>query len=175
MRGCGGAWPAAAKRTVRDTTGERGMDFSKLKSFREDLAARQWDRVGTFLTEFLGQTSWEAIEKVALGGDVSLYLWVDALVHTGMYKESIRGKCLFLRLIRELWRSVDDGQRWDMLCGVAYLYNKSPGDTSSYKSCMVFFYDLAKMIGIAKQEIMRIIMWRNEFNRRFYVHSPVVQ
>jgi len=141
------------------------VETDKVKAFCNDLASKQWAKVGEFLTDLLDKTPREELDSVDLGGVAPLAIWVDALLFTGLYKDSSKGRYLFLKLVREIWAKADACERWTMLCCVACLYGKRPGDVASPQANMSFFRDLAAMLGIPWEEMLHVVMSRHSQKR----------
>lgn len=151
------------------------MDINTIKLFRDDIEARQWDKVRTFLVNILEHTPCEAFDSINPGGEAALALWVNVLYCTGLYKDSPKGRHLFLKIISALWAGADSSRQWDMLCYVACIYKRSPDDLKSANACLAYFHELAGTTGICINNLIDIVILHKNAMQDNFSKSSVVQ
>lgn len=140
------------------------FDESRIQAFCDDLVAGEWARVGDFLTDLLDKTPCETLDGVNVGGYAPLSMWVNAMLCSGMYKASDKGRYFFMKLVREIWGASSVHDRWNLLCSVACLYKKIPQDLSSDESRVEYFNELADMMQVSRRELMHAVIQHKSNN-----------
>jgi len=132
----------------------------QLDAFRADVVARRWDRVELFLRKTLDGISHETIDSMEYESVRSMLLMINVLAQTKLGKVSSKGGYLFARLVRKAWLAVDNEARWQLLCNTISFYDLTFDKPYIPDACLEYFYVLSDAVGIAREEVVRIILFK---------------
>lgn len=134
------------------------MEFRKrFTAFRENLEKKEWDKAGAFLGDMLEASSYEMLDAVRLDKIGSLRSWIDALVFTDLYQSHPKGQYLFWMLIRRLWSTAGDQERWNLLCCIGCLFRSHSSEVVSSEALMELMAGLADNFGADRSDILVVL------------------
>lgn len=152
--------------TVQRQAGKRMTWSEQVKAFGADLLLRRWDRVEPFLRNVLESTSYEVMDSVDFGDSEAMLLMLTTLLHTGLGKKTSQGRYLFTKLLRKAWAVSNEENRWKIICFAAFYYDFKFDKPYNPGVCQEYFYKIADVVGVIREEVMSTISVKTELYRR---------